>query len=168
MAAPASPAWMAPADVSAFLVDPLLPAVVYAAGGDTIWKSTDRGGHFTQVAANLGMVTALASSPAAHETLYSGGYSSVLKSTDGGLTWAPANQGLPTGPAAVVVDPANASIVYAACFHGVFESLDAGATWSVLGDGFPLAVPTAIALDSGRHVLYVGTQSAGTWALTLP
>jgi photosystem II stability/assembly factor-like uncharacterized protein len=157
-----------PRDVSAFLVDPLLPAVVYAAGGDTLWKSTDQGGHFTQVAANLGMVTALASSPAAHETLYSGGYGSVLKSTDGGLTWVSAHQGLPSGPAVLAVDPSNPSLVYAGCDRGVFESLDAGATWSPLGDGFPLTVPSAIALDSGRHVLYVGTQSVGTWALNLP
>ncbi len=155
-----------PQDVSAFLVDPLRPAVIYAASGDTLWKSTDRGGHFTRVASDLGMtVTGLASSPAAHQTLYASGSQGVLKSTDGGATWTPAGPGL----GSVVVDPLNPSLLYAVSFRAVVESRDGGASWSPLGDGLPAdAAPEGLALDSARHVLYAGTQGSGIWALSLP
>lgn len=156
-----------PPAVSAFLVDPLQPAVVYAAGGNNIWKSTDSGGHFTQIASNLDMtVTSLAASPAAHQTLYAGGSQGVLKSTDGGVSWSPVNTGLLGGVTGLVVDPASASLVYALAFGGAYESRDGGASWSSLQDGFPSTQTTAIALDPVRHVLYVGTQG-GAWALDL-
>jgi photosystem II stability/assembly factor-like uncharacterized protein len=158
-----------PQAVSAFLVDPLQPAVVYAAGGDAIWKSTDLGGHFARVAGDLGMiVTSLVASPAAHQTLYAGGANGVLKSTDGGVSWSPANAaGFPGAVAALVVDPENASLLYALSSGSVSASRDGGANWSSLGDGFPGTYPTAFALDSVRHALYAGTQG-GAWALTLP
>jgi photosystem II stability/assembly factor-like uncharacterized protein len=166
-----------PPEVSAFLVDPLRPAVVYAAAGDAIWKSTDRGGHFTRVADRLGaIVTSLAASPAAHQTLYAGSRQGVLKSTDGGTTWSPSFSGLveATGGwvSALVVDPVRPATVYLGVFGvGVFASTDGGASWSALGEGFPaggFSPYPALALDSARHVLYAGTQGAGAWVLSLP
>jgi photosystem II stability/assembly factor-like uncharacterized protein len=166
-----------PKDVSAFLVDPRQPTIVYAAAGDTIWKSTDGGEHFTLAASGLGTtITTLASSPAAHQTLYAGSDFGALKSIDGGAHWRGIT--IPGGAIeAVVVDPSNPSLVYAASLlasqtgvvsEAVFVSRDAGATWSVLGDGFPLANSVqGLALDPVRHVLYAGTQFSGVWALSL-
>jgi photosystem II stability/assembly factor-like uncharacterized protein len=166
-----------PPDVSAFLVDPLRPAVIYAAAGDALWKSTDRGARFTLVASHLGMtVTGLASSPAAHQTLYASGSLGGLKSTDGGATWSPVGPGPGGRIVPLVVDPMNPSLVYAIgalvgpliLGQAVFESHDGGASWSRLGDGLPAGVdPSALALDSARHVLYVGTLGSGVWALSL-
>jgi photosystem II stability/assembly factor-like uncharacterized protein len=164
-----------PEAVSAYLVDPLRPAVVYAAAGDVMWKSVDHGAHFSSVAGSLGMtVVSLAASPAAHETLYAGGSAGVLKSTDGGRTWAPAGS-LPTtgfnGVAALLVDPANPALVYAGVAgRGVFHSRDGGASWRPLGAGFPglFSFNAALALDASHHVLYAGTQGNGVWALDLP
>jgi photosystem II stability/assembly factor-like uncharacterized protein len=164
-----------PEAVSAYLVDPLRPAVVYAAAGDVIWKSIDHGAHFASVASGLGMtVVSLAASPAAHETLYAGGSAGVLKSTDAGKTWAPAGA-LPAtafnAVSALLVDPANPALVYAGVSGGgVFHSRDGGASWRPLGDGFPgvFARNAALALDASHHVLYAGTQGNGVWALNLP
>jgi photosystem II stability/assembly factor-like uncharacterized protein len=166
-----------PKDVSAFLVDPLQPANVYAAAGDAIWKSTDGGEHFTLVASGLGVtITTLASSPAAHQTLYAGSDFGALKSIDGGAHW----RGLTLSGVtrAVVADPSNPSLVYASSFlarqsggasEAVFVSRDGGATWSVLGDGLPFTSSIhGLALDPVRHVLYAGTQGSGVWALSLP
>jgi photosystem II stability/assembly factor-like uncharacterized protein len=167
-----------PDNVSAFLVDPLRPVVVYAAAGAVLWKSTDRGFHFTQIADGLGVVVrTLASSPAARQTLYAGGDAGVIKSVDGGLTWSPVGAGVLGGVTALVVDPSNPALVYVTAYisngillsHGVFASRDAGATWSRLGDGLPGAVNAAqLALDPLNHVLFAGTSGSGVWALAVP
>lgn len=57
----------------------------------------------------------------------------ILKSIDGGNTWAPSldwtlNQN--RGVWSVEVDPTNADIVMAATTEGVFKSVDAGETWT--------------------------------------
>jgi photosystem II stability/assembly factor-like uncharacterized protein len=167
-----------PRNASAFLVDPVRPAVVYAAAGAILWKSTDRGLHFSRITDNLGvMIKTLASSPAARQTLYAGGDTGALKSVDSGLTWSPIGHGVLGGVTSLVVDPSNPARVYAAANisngtllgHGVFASHDAGATWSRLGDGLPAAVSaTRLALDPLRHVLYAGTFGSGVWAVAVP
>jgi photosystem II stability/assembly factor-like uncharacterized protein len=150
---------------------------VYAAGGGAIWKSADRGEHFTLTASDLGMIiTTLATSPAAHQTLYAGGAQGVLKSMDGGAHWSPVGPGLVGSTAALVVDPSNPSLVYATGSfsspvggtYAVFVSRNGGASWSLLGDGFPATIYLeALALDPVRHVLYAGTEGSGVWALSL-
>lgn len=87
----------------------------------------------------------------------------IHKSTDGGVTWAPSDTGLPgvfgTFPCRVtqqaiplVVDPVTPTTLYVGMFlsqfnettcpaptldHGVFRSTDGGATWSHRGNGLP-------------------------------
>jgi photosystem II stability/assembly factor-like uncharacterized protein len=165
-----------PQAASAFLIDPVQQAVVYAAAGDAIWKSTDNGEHFALAASNLGMIiTSLVASPAAPQTLYAGGVGGVLKSTDGGASWSSASSALPGAITALVVDPSKHSLVYALVYGGgafptgVFESHNGGASWRPLGIGFPAGVfTTALALDPVHHILYAGTQGSGAWALALP
>jgi len=66
----------------------------------------------------------------------------VYKSTDGGATWTPANQGMiDYSITALAVDPANPQIVYAGGFHGeLFKSTDGGQTWNDLTDELPIQV----------------------------
>ncbi len=63
----------------------------------------------------------------------------IFKSTDGGKTWRPLTNGLPTGPASVeqanlAVAPSNPSRIYAAIATGIdtalYRSDDAGENWS--------------------------------------
>lgn len=60
----------------------------------------------------------------------------VLKSTDGGMSWATVqrvNKGLFLD---LVMDPKDSRIVYAATEkHGVYKTMDSGATWESLGIG---------------------------------
>lgn len=161
-----------PQAVSAFLVDPAQPAVVYAAAGDVLWKSSDQGEHFTRIASSLGLtITLLTASPAAHQTLYAlGDQGGMLKSTDGGVSWSTIGAA-PKVVITVVVDPANASLVYVLGFDGVrvgvFGSQDGGASWTSLGGTLPPVAAFNLALDPVRHVLYLGTQG-GAWSLALP
>lgn len=60
----------------------------------------------------------------------------IYKSTDGGLSWRPVNNGLPpdsSGACAVhsiAVDPQNNQTVYAGTFYGLYKSTDSGESWA--------------------------------------
>lgn len=79
-----------------------------------------------------GNVYALVADPSAPGTLYAGLYASgVLKSTDGGATWAPV-----AGPMrgwsvhALAIDPSKPKTLYAGTWdQGVWKTVDGGATW---------------------------------------
>jgi len=64
----------------------------------------------------------------------------IWKTVDGGSTWTPKTDGMPSVfTSAVALDPANSSIVYAGTggdiYHGlgIYKSLDGGNTWTILG-----------------------------------
>jgi hypothetical protein len=135
--------------VTSFTIDPASPANVYASyrgrGGWGIIKSTDRGESWTVINAGLpsGKVAGspVVIDPRSPSTLYAGyvdhagnGAGGILKSTDAGASWIPANAGRTFIDARVlVIDPVNADNIYAAVgTDGVFKSVDGGANWTRL------------------------------------
>ena len=60
----------------------------------------------------------------------------IYKSTDGGLSWWPKNNGLPTDSLgtysvhSIAVDPQNNQIVYAGTFSGLYKSTNGGESWT--------------------------------------
>lgn len=143
----ASGAWSG--RVTALATDPTNGSIVYAGtAGGGVWKSSDAGTSWTptgdaQVTLAIG---ALAIDPVTPTTIYAGTgeanecqdcqpSAGVLKSTDGGATWAiPATQsGLPGGfygIARIVVDRANGQRIFAATTRGLYVSADGGVTWT--------------------------------------
>jgi photosystem II stability/assembly factor-like uncharacterized protein len=77
-------------------------------------------------------VSALAIDPHTPSTAFAGTQGSgILKSTDSGANWAPANFGLPTPYIfALAIDPLTPSTLYAGTDVGVFKSTDGGYGWS--------------------------------------
>ncbi len=104
-------------------------------------------------------IDALAINPAAPQTLLAGTSQGVLKSTDGGHTWAAADTGLPdTGVTTMAIDPAAPQILYAGTdSSGVFKSTDGGSSWSPANSGlsgFPVSV---LVIDpASTETLYAG------------
>src|SRR5207244_180083 len=97
-------------------------------------------------------VSALALDPTNTRTVYAGtgrgtqrvfgAPGALLKSTDGGDTWGPADTGMPGADPnfavySLAVDPTNPSIVYAGTDSGVFKTTDGGASWSPTGVTLP-------------------------------
>ncbi len=136
-------------------VDPHNHLIWYAVTGGSVssalFKSTDGASTFTQVNIPSNEVTSVAVG-AASSTLYATGTvaglgNTVLKSTDGGDTWTPLENGLFAGSFGVIwADPADASTVYVndSIYTGSFYvSTDAGATFnqSKIPDGPPGCVP---------------------------
>jgi hypothetical protein len=169
--------------VSALVVDPTRPLVVYAGtwgdpvaagttsddalyteastGGDGVFKSADGGASWAAVNAGLSVldVRALAIDPKTPATLYVGTQGGgVFKSTDGGESWVPSSG---TGPEvhSLAVDPMNPSILYAGTSREIFKSVDAGATWIRL-ELSPSAV--ALAIDPVMpSTVYAAVPSGG-------
>ncbi len=87
----------------------------------------------------------------------------VYKSTDGGTTWAPANDAatFTMGFSDLVVDPNDAQTVYAVSFfgEGVYKTTDGGANWTAVNQGLPTPVGELlkIAMDPANpQILYIG------------
>lgn len=133
--------------VTAIAVDPAAATTIYA--GTTVsgmFKSVDGGDTWTAIdtgippTGNSGLqfpgITSLAIDPRAPNTLYAGTQSTqssgVLKSVDGGATWANSATGIPdfVGVSAVAIDPFATATIYAGLTtSGLYQSVDGGAHW---------------------------------------
>jgi uncharacterized protein (TIGR03437 family) len=122
---------------------PLLHPTQSANNGTSLAYSTDSGLTWKPLSnPDIGFSPYFASVPFAVDptnasVLYIGTYGNVLKSTDGGKTFAP----LSIGATAIVIDPTAPQTIYAgASGTGVFKSTDGGATWNPASTGLPAKV----------------------------
>jgi hypothetical protein len=131
--------------------------------------------------ASSGPINSLAVDPSAPETVYAGsGVSGMLpgtvfKSTNGGASWAPANNGLPSVfVRALIIDPQTPSTIYAGTsgtfigqvFRGMFKSIDGGMNWTPLATTPGPGSVTSVAIDpQNPATLYVGTTAGLTNAV---
>ena len=116
-------------------------------------------------------VTSLALDPSDSNTIYAAGtpylgagFLGLFKSTDGGASWAPINNGLAgvfdsrSIVAAIAFAPGNPSTVYLATSgSGVYKSLNGGANWEPLNEG--LSNLDVRLLTVASNTLYAVTTS---------
>jgi len=152
--------------VSAMVVDPLHCEIVYAATfGGGLFKTTDSGRSWQSLGEAAGATLWLAIDPTRPRILYSGvnGGAAVLKSVDGGVTWQPANQGLPvTSVWTVQIDREHPDVLYVGTGGaGAFKSTNGGASWQPLPVG---PIVWSIAIDPRRSdTIYAGTNGDGVF-----
>jgi hypothetical protein len=130
---------------------------------------------------SVGRVTTIAVHPTSPSTIYVGARGSGLwKTDDGGSSWRPITDSLPTvNVRGVAIDPSAHSRLYLATGVGVFRSDDAGSQWIQLStgdlnarvvDGGALLVdpsdPTRLFLTSEDGV-YRSTTSGASWEFVL-
>jgi photosystem II stability/assembly factor-like uncharacterized protein len=185
--------------IDRFAVDPVSPSIVYAVqstpfnGRTVIYKTTDAGAHWARasnVSFNPAALRAIAIAPTQPSTLFIGVNSEgVLKSTDGGSSWALVNNGLTAaGPyvSAVAVDPTKAETVYAATDPTgqpdtpakIFKSTDGAAHWRqisvpvnaeitsiVVDPATPSTIYASYADygDPGQSGVFKSSDGGGTW-----
>ena len=162
-------------------IDPKTPSVLYAAATGGIYKSTD-GGVTWNTSGILSSSVAVAVDPVNSSILYasmgtslslslpsSGDSSGLFKSADGGTTWTPINNGLPSGWFAnnFILDPSVPQRIYAvgsSSNAGLYRSDDGGNNWSAIGSGLPNSPLNGLALDSSNSsTLYAGPVAGGLY-----
>ena len=97
----------------------------------------------------------------------------VYKSTNGGNSWEPKNNGLPTPPRAfaLVEDPDAPNTLYAGTVSGVFKTVNGGDSWQQLGDlstpALSLTIdpqnPDTIYAGSPAGIVSRGSTTGGSW-----
>lgn len=106
--------------------------------------------------------TPIAFAPSSHgKTVYLGGTSGVIVSTDWGAQWA-LERGSPSNVAAVAVSYQNSNTVYAANSAGLYKSIDGGTTWSLVNGGSYRSLAIDPADDSTMVALSMGANGVFT------
>ena len=158
-----------------------------ASGG--IWKSTDGGVTWAPQGDGLdaiGVSDIIVLSTSGDDEVYiatgdrdaSDTYSvGVLKSTDGGATWATTGLTFTAGQKRLInrllIDPSNSSIIYASTSIGVYKSTDSGATWSVITSNvyidmeFQPGTSNTIYGSTKQGDIYRSTDSGSNWSNSL-
>jgi photosystem II stability/assembly factor-like uncharacterized protein len=134
--------------VQALTADPRQSGTVYATTPSGIFKTVDGGASWTAISLEQ-PTSAVAVDPSHPSTLYVGIYGGalLLKSTDGGATWAPSGRGLippqyRSGPGIVAIDPARPSRLLLTFASVLYRSTDAGASWQPVNGALPSAPVT--------------------------
>jgi photosystem II stability/assembly factor-like uncharacterized protein len=165
--------------VAAVAVDPAAPDVYAATEYTGLFASNDGGLSWARTL--TGTFDALAVDPSTPGTGYVGGRTGtghvVLRTTDGGKTWAKRDQGLPGSDfvTSLGIDPSTPDILYAGTeSHGVYRTGDGGASWSKSGltgrDVFALAIDPEVpqtlfaSVGNGDPGLFRSTDGGATWA----
>jgi ligand-binding sensor domain-containing protein len=150
-----------PPTVFGIVIDPLLPATLYAGTNSGVFRSTDNGGNWSAV--NNGLteidILALAIDPSAPHILYAGTWGGVFKTTNGGGEWKEINKGLTNHYVyELAVDPSNPTTLYAGTHGGLFKSTDGGGEWRMPNVGLQDLAISALAIDPiAPATLYMGT-----------
>jgi photosystem II stability/assembly factor-like uncharacterized protein len=102
-------------------------------------------------------------------------FGGVFRSLDGGETFDPTVEGLPTEQVqCLAVSPADSKTIYAGASSGAFKSTDSGETWTALGGGFPAGIVNSMLVDpSNASTVYAAgtggmlaksTDAGATWS----
>jgi uncharacterized protein (TIGR03437 family) len=142
-------------------VDPLNPNTLYAVSSATLVRSVDGGATFSALKLPSSEVETVAINPSNDQILYAGTFDQgILKSTDGGVTWAAANGSL-TAPqnqfavSGVWIDPTLPNVIFANTAGNFVRSADGGASWQILYASTAVASVSFSSANPGT--LYVTT-----------
>ena len=153
----------------ALMCHPSSSSVLWAGGGTssnspTLVTSSDGGQTWERsnvelVVQGLNEITGIAVDPVDASTAYVGlARGGLLKTTDGGESWAHAGALSDVGITAIEADNATPGRIFIADWWGVYESLDGGETAEKLDCPTPEGI-RAMVYDEPRSSLYVGTKA---------
>jgi xyloglucan-specific exo-beta-1,4-glucanase len=160
-------------------IHPTVPTTIFA-GGDDIYKSTDRGDNWTNLGSGAGTIEFISISPSDAEVIYVSGENQTVKvTTNGGGSWTTIT--LPQTGSVKSIEvhptvPAEVYIAYSGYVTGkVYKSTDSGVNWTNITGSLP-NIPTHkiiyntsttdgelfLATDLG---VYYRTNTMGDWTL---
>lgn len=164
--------------IRALAISKSSPQTVWVATTDgNISKSTDGGATFTKMLTGIPgwprVTREVTIDPLDDKTVYLAvsnfGIDQVLKTTNGGTSWAALDGDLPDVPVNVLVvdKPYGKHTIFAGTDTGVYYSRDGGVKWYRLGPNFPHVPVIDLKVDMARTRLVVATQGRGAWEYKL-
>jgi len=118
--------------ISALAMDPQRPMVLYAATAESVYRTMD-GAENWQQALEVGteiVIHALAIDPSKPSNLFAAaGTQGLLRTTDGGQSWAPTLGTLEGLVQCLAIHPLNSQVMWAGTEQGVYYSSTAGKSW---------------------------------------
>ena len=140
-------------------------SVAYLGNFNGVFRSSDGGLTFAPTA-HTSWVKAVAVDPGDSNTLVIGGTGgSVNKSTDGGASFSPANNGIPTTSVQFLTYGLGSSqTVWAGMLTGLWRTTDAAASWADANAGIqpPVPIPMDMSEHSGGRI-YLVTEGGGLY-----
>ncbi|HEX6836033.1 MAG TPA: hypothetical protein VF334_05640, partial [Polyangia bacterium] len=136
--------------VDALAIDPVTPTTLWAACGDAgVYKSADGGNSWVQSTSMTiaqGIYAAIAVDPSHPMVVYAAANRAVVRTTDGGATWAMLSSGATygAGPRSIAIHPTTGAVWLAQFGDGLW-------TMPYNGSSFTLADGTAPNVIPGNH-----------------
>jgi photosystem II stability/assembly factor-like uncharacterized protein/PKD repeat protein len=159
-------------DIDVIAIAPNHTNVIFIAVGSNLWKSTNRGGSWSNLSANVpggNAITYLAvdyTNPD-HLIMTRSRYSptnKVLESYDGGLSWTSIGDGLPNVPANCVVMQNNPEkSIYVGTDLGVFYRDSLNPKWIQFNAGLPNVIVSELEINYNNRKLRAATYGRGMW-----
>lgn len=121
-------------DVSSLLMHPTDPAVIYiGTKANGMYVTFDGAEHWISTGLTSGSIPSIAMDLIATDTIYAAKDKTIMKTTDGGVTWDTVYTDVKNGTiTAVVVDSFDNSRIYAATNSGaIIKSTDRGLNWNL-------------------------------------
>ena len=161
------------ATVTSLEIDPSNIDVIYAGAGGCcgVYKTSNGGLSWTNVF-QRGFISSLAVDPKRPARVFAIDlFDGVFRSDDAGITWTPANVGLPTPYLAFAdlsIDPEHTNTLYLAARlfsefgtgAGVYKSIDGGDSWKLVANGLGSADVRFLTMDpADPRTLYAGTNT---------
>lgn len=155
-------AWITP-----YQINPLAPNELFA-GYEEVWKTTDRGDNWTQIS-NFGTgsnLRYLHIAPSNANYIYTGTYSTLYRTSDGGQNWSTITPNLPNNSAIkyLAIHPNNPNQIWLALSgynagEKVVSTSDGGQTWSNVSANLPnLPINCIVYQNNSHNGIYVGTD----------
>ena len=155
-----------PVAVFSVTLDPTNSSVIYLGTSLGVIKTVTAGPPFEQTPLSTLAIVDIAVDPSDPAIVYAATrFARVVKSTDGGLTWAVSSQGMPrTELLTVALNSQDPSILYAGTNGGgLFRSVDGGASWDLSSRGMNFATISALAVDPTRGNVIAAVPSGGAY-----
>jgi photosystem II stability/assembly factor-like uncharacterized protein len=160
------------------VIDPRQTGIVYAAGSQSLYRTTDGGAYWQAIYTDATLFSSkvvFVLDPLVPGTLYLGAGRALLKSTDSGDHWNPLSLPIPARSTAViqalVVDPVNPSNLYAGTGKlsedgeqekgAIYKSKNGGKSWVRLTEGLPAGSIWSLVVDPAQpQTIYAGISSS--------
>ena len=151
--------------MQALAVDPAQPGTLYLgtyiAG---MFKTTDHGASWSPVGWGPLTTYAIAVDPVAPATVFAADWSSIFRSSDGGVTWSLVASFPNHGVYGIAVDPTTHTNVFAAVYDvGVVKSIDGGDTWTPKTTGLGSLEVRAVGVDPANATTVYVAGEDGVW-----